>query len=72
MVNKIVLLEQILENHISSLAKSEEDPTLNDSKQLTELLKAVQLLETIKRDEGTKSIYDGMSVDALEKALDDE
>lgn len=72
MVNRIESLESILDLHILKLSEKRADVMLNDSKQLTELLKAVQLLDTIKRLEGTKSIFDDMEILDLEAALDNE
>lgn len=72
MVSRLDLLENILDKHISHLDGKVDEIILNDTKQLTELLKAVQLLDAIKRNEGLKSEFDSMSIDDLEKALDDE
>lgn len=72
MANRLELLEEILDSHITNLHDKEDEIILNDTKQLVELLKAVQLLDAVKRLDGIKSIYDDMQIDELEKALADE
>jgi hypothetical protein len=72
MSNRLQLLENILDKHIEVLQLKQEDIMLNDSKQLTELLKAVQLLDAAKRLDGAKSIYDELSISELEEALANE
>jgi hypothetical protein len=67
-MNRIEELSEIIDNHIIFL-KEKDCPMLNDTKQLTELLKAITFLENVKSLEGKKSDFDNMTLSDLESRL---
>lgn len=67
-MNRIEILTEIIDNHIYCLSQR-TDPMLNDTKTLTEILKAILVLENIKKLEGTRSEFDSMTDDDLESKL---
>ena len=68
MSDRIKILEEIINLHIIHLSEK-ETPMLSDTKTLTELLKAILVLEQVKKLTSNKSEYDYMSIDDLEDRL---
>jgi len=68
-VTRIDVLDDIINRHIDNL-NDKENPNYYDTKTLTEVLKAILVLENIKKLDGKKSSYDSMSVDELEDKLE--
>lgn len=69
-MTRLDLLNSILDRHIECLNEV-EDPQLNDTKRLTELLKATLLVKQIEKLEGNQSLYDRMSDEELEDKIKD-
>lgn len=67
-MNRIEVLSGIIDNHIQNLSEI-ADPILNDTKTLTEILKAILVLEQIKKLEGTRSDADSLSDEDLEAKI---
>lgn len=69
-MNRIDKLNEIIDRHIDCLdAKAE--PILTDTKTLTEILKAILVLEQIRSIEGKKSQFDNMTDEEMEEKLKD-
>lgn len=68
-MNRIETLTNIIDLHIERLSEK-TDPILNDTKTLTEILKAILVLEQIKGIEGKKSDFDVMSDEELEAKME--
>lgn len=67
-MSRIERLNEIIDLHISCLEEKDQ-PMLSDTKTLTEILKAILVLEQIRSIEGKKSKYDTMSEDDLESSI---
>jgi hypothetical protein len=67
-MNRIETINQIIDLHIEELSKV-TDPILNDTKILTEILKAMLVLEQVKKLEGQRSSYDDETEEELELKL---
>lgn len=70
-MNRISILEEILDRHIEHL-NTKLEPILNDTKQLVELLKSTNMLEEIKRNKGESTPYDNLSLDDLKSTFNIE
>ena len=66
---RIDILNGIIDLHIECL-QHKDDPILSDTKILTEILKAILVLEQIKNIEGKRSENDDLSQEELEEKMD--
>lgn len=66
---RIDILNGIIDLHIECLQQRDE-PILADTKILTEILKAILVLEQIKNIEGKRSENDDLSQEELEDKMD--
>jgi hypothetical protein len=65
-MTQIEQLEQIIQQHIDCI-QSKEEITLNDTKQLVEVLKSILTLTQIKNSQPSISKFDKLSEDELLK-----
>lgn len=68
-MNRFEVLNEIIDRHISALDNI-DSPTLSDTKNLTEVLKAIMVMEQIKKLQGTTSQYDNMSSEELMEKIE--
>lgn len=68
-MNRLEVLNDIIDRHIESL-DDRRDPILSDTKNLTEILKAILVLEQIKKIQGGSSHYDHMSDEELSEKIE--
>lgn len=68
-MTRIELLNSIIDRHIECLDAIEE-PDLTDTKKLTEILKAIMVLEQIKKIDGARTEFDTMSTEELQARIE--
>ncbi len=66
-MNRLEILNDIIDRHIKNL---DLRGNAGDTKTLTEVLKAILVLEQIKKIQGSSSAYDQMSDDELSERME--
>lgn len=69
-MNRVEKLNELIDRNINYIDQRNE-PSLTDTKTITEILKAILVLEQIKKLEGQRSAFDELSDSDLEAKLNE-